>query len=731
MDGGSYQEKATALRPLDRSRRELVSLLEQTPPGSKQSEIARRRIELFDAQHDNTGSWKGEYFGRDMGDDLRERGFELDADGVLPVNEEDKQTHYMLVNMGELDRVNALGDHASGDRALEETTNGIRLRLGKVLDESQYEVYRYAGNDFSVRLKKVDREMAEQLTRALCGSVDITKALNTQDHAPIEASLASQSDMVDIINKLAPNEREALISDERPEGVAITVMKELLQQQNDRQKIESRMRRMQEIIEKEPDKASDFYDKYQKKILGELFREGNEKTPDFKTFLTRFTATNSEARSRLAMEEARRQHAGRRESQQGINLALLELAAKEKLEGLELKDVKPRIIIPLEAQQEKRFEPPKPTRGFVLIEEKRAIYEKLKQAGAEPEDTELAQLDYEIERANRDRMTGLAERGRMFHALESGLEQGKTISSIYIDMAFLKYFDKEGNGETGNVAIKKAAELLDGIAADASKKGIQVEVYRVGGDEFAFSVIGGDAEAVSDVLEMIRDRELNAPAISLQGDKALGDYYKQKLHINFGTFGPMNQIDIKEYLKKNNIPIDAEPGSPEERNKIAEYAIRIADKQLEIQKGENRIRLLIEKINDAKNKKISEDEYHQLLKYSQKAIFGKAGEEFIDQLANNPEDITNEKILKFVIDNIKIKNRKKDAYETSIDRFIDQFAHEMYFEQQIKGLQSKLESTRSLLQEAKDENSHLREQIQRLEEEIRSIAEIKERILRA
>ena len=76
MDGEIRQEKPAALRQRDRSRSELVRLRDELPPESKKRKIMDGRLELFDAQHDNTGSWKGDYFGRDMVEDLTKRGFE-------------------------------------------------------------------------------------------------------------------------------------------------------------------------------------------------------------------------------------------------------------------------------------------------------------------------------------------------------------------------------------------------------------------------------------------------------------------------------------------------------------------------------------------------------------------------------------------------------------------------------------------------------------------------------
>ncbi len=728
MDGEIRQEKAVSAALRDRSRSELLKLRESLPADSKERQVMDKRLELSDAQHDNTGSWKGEYFGRDMREDFVARGLEAGADGKLPTSAEDAKTHYLLVNMGELDRVNAMGDHSSGDKALETTAKGVRDTLGAFLKAEQFDVYRTAGNDFSVRLKNVDRPTAERITRALCGEVSLSSI--GQDPAPIEASLASQSDLVELINALDSSDREAFLTTEKPESPSIGVVKELLQQQNDRQKTESRMRRMQSMIDKQPDKAAEFYEKYQRKVLGPMFRQAGdqEETPDFQTFKERFSTADTEARHRSAENEARRQYAGRREIQRGIDRALSERAAKQTLGVTGFPEKIPdELETPVTEKEANGYEPPKPTRGFEAIASKRKQVEELKAAGADTHDIELASLDAEIEAANRDTLTGLAQRGRMFKHLEAGLEEKKPVGVVYIDMAFLKYFDKEGNGQTGNIAIKKGAEMLDEIAAEASGEGIAVEAYRVGGDEFAFSVVGGDASSIERVKALIVQRQEAAAEIPLQGDSALGKFYKQKLSFNFGSFGPLDVDGMRKLVQENGLPLQAEHGSPEERNELSEYALRFADKQLEIQKGYNRIALLVaEKQQAAKNGDASR--YEQLLKYSQKAIFGAEGEALINQVSTMDE-VPSEQVLKYVIDQLKKKGAAKENYEQSIDRLIDERVRELYFEQQINGLKHQIGEMQQKLAKTEGENVELKKKVAELEEEVKNVSNLKQRIL--
>jgi GGDEF domain-containing protein len=728
MDGEIRQEQKTVAAKRDNSISELVSMRETLPDGSKERQIVDKRIELSKAQHDNTGSWKGEYFGRDIRDGLVERGLEPGPDGKLPTRPEDLSTHFLLVNMGELDRVNAMGDHSSGDKALEATAKGIRDTLKAFLKDDQFDVYRTAGNDFSVRLKQLDRTATEQITRALCGKVDLSGI--GQDAAPIEASLASQSDVVDVLNGLEPSDRDTFLSAEKPEGPTIGVLKELLQQQNDRQKTESRMRRMQEMIDKDPANAGEFYEKFQRKVLGPIFHQaGDEKdTPDFDVFMARFGAADSEVRHRGAENEARRQYVSRRESQRGIDRALGERAAAQTLGVTGFPKKIPDLDeIPLTEKSENGFVPPKPTRGFQAIAEKRKHAKDLKASGADALDIELAELDAEIEAANRNPPTGLAERGRMFKQMQDGLEAGKPIGVVYIDLAFLKYFDKEGNKATADIAINKAAELLDGIASDASKEGILVEAYRVGGDEFAFAITGGGDDAVERVKEMLRDRQKEAAPIPLQGEGALGKFSKQKLSFNFGSLGPLDLEGMRKLIKENGLPMESKPDTEEERNELAEYALRFADKQLEIQKGYNRIGLLIaeKRAGEAAGDMAR---YEQLLKYSQKAIFGAEGEALIKQLSTSAE-VPGEQVLKFVIDQLKKKGAAKENYEQSIDKLIDERVRELYFEQQINGLKHQLTVLEGELSKTKGENVQLKQKVAELEQEVQNVSNLKQRIL--
>ncbi len=757
-------EKKLALAEQDlESARGSTGSEEELPKAMRSVEIAKKRIELFNAQHDNTGVWKGEYFGRDLRKSFDAGGFEPGPDGKVPGSPEDINTHFILVNMGELDRINTLGDHTSGDKALTATARAIEGRISKRLAEtlgsqvdvsSYYDIYRTAGNDFSVRLKNVPAALAHEITLLLSGSVDLADAVPGQEAAPVEASMISQSEIVSVLNGLAPEERERFskLSVGERSGAAIGAVKEFLQQQNDIQKVESRFNRLAEKIRSGAPDAADFYDKFQKKALeGLLKREGDPTVLPFATVTERLRELGAldnsedwrESRTRLAKQEARRQASDRRRSARNLDKTLADAAAKLRLEVPLTQDDVTAGALPESANPE-AFTPPQDTRGQLRIRELETIYETAQTQS--PAEAELAQLNLEIEKANRDTLTGLNTRGRLFKQLETGMASGKAMTAMYIDMAFLKYFDKEGGSETGNIAIRKAGELLDTLAADLQKQMIAetgeadlvVEAYRIGGDEFSLAVTGGGADTAARLSRLLRDREKASGAIPLQGEKALGAFYSQKLSFNFGTMGPLTETALRDLLKQNGIPLKAED-DPKAREELAEYALKFADKQLEYQKGFNRILLLVrEKLNG----ELSGDsgKFDQLQKYSEKALFGEDGKKLVEEIAAklkaDPEASVQEQVMQFVVDKIRVKSENASKHSEALDRAIDERVRELYFDQQIRGMQELIKSLERQLVESSTankalsgENETLKMQIKALEQEVQTVAGLREKIL--
>ncbi len=706
----------------------------QWPAEAPSEEVGQKRRELAKAKLDNTGVWKGPYFGRDLKNLLEERNLEDGPEGKIAKTNEDQTTHFILVNMGELDRLNAGGDHTVGDNALKATADAIKKQLAGKVAEGDYDIYRTAGNDFSVKLKNTDVAVARQLALALSGKVDLSHI--KQEAAPVEASLMSQSDLVDVLNGLEDGDRQAFMDEEDKAGESINIVKELLQQQNDIQKIEMRFRRMEEKLAEGDAAAEPFYKEFQSKVFSGALGVANLEYADFVKKLKEMGYGDParadeyrEAKHRLALKDARRQYQDRRGEASGVEKILVEEAAKKALSEAEATGSREGKTVPPEAQQEAAFTAPEDTRGKKLVAQKEAEYASSK--------TELAYLDLEIEKAKRDTLTGLAERGAMFGNLSEGLKNKEQMSLVFIDMAFLKYFDKEGGRETGNIAIKKAAELLDKLAAEVSTDGLKVEAYRIGGDEFALGILGGTPSKVAELQKLLVKKQLEAPPIPLQGKQAAGTYYKQKLSFNYGVFGPKNLDEAKAFMQEKGIKLHSEPGSDDEREEVVEFALKLSDKQLEIQKGVNRITLLTEELRAAKASGDS-GKFDQLIKYSQKGIFGKKGEKLIRELAEKPSGDGVERVLRFVVDAIREKSSKREGYENSLDKIIDEKVKELYFDQQLEGMRDAIQQLQTELAAANTknetlhaENQQLRMQIAELQQEVQSVAGLRQKILSA
>src|SRR5947207_2594820 len=84
-------------------------------------DVARKEKELFLWQQDTTGALKGDRFGADLRAQFELLGGRELADG--------ERSHVLLINMGELDRLNESGDHALGDKALELTFVRIQEQI--------------------------------------------------------------------------------------------------------------------------------------------------------------------------------------------------------------------------------------------------------------------------------------------------------------------------------------------------------------------------------------------------------------------------------------------------------------------------------------------------------------------------------------------------------------------------------------------------------------------------
>jgi GGDEF domain-containing protein len=552
------------------------------------------------------------------------------------------------------------------------------------------------------------------------------------------------------VNKLEEKPESAGLTDE---GILIDAMREKLQTLSDVAKIESRTLHMVEKIreagkdQNAEARVKEFYETFIKKSIGSVFRvDPSTESAEYVAFRNlledkrAFDVPPPEEWTHFlaerALDGAFEQLKARRAVGRKIEIDLARMVADEVLNRQE--EFGRDVFTEQTPSSLRGFVEPGDTKGKEILNEKKKIAEQqAKKDTSDPitgEESEGAQLDYQIELAKRNEQTGLNGRGVYFETMEAGFESGRSVTTVAIDMAFLKYFDKEGGPKTGNMAILKTADILDKIAIEQTKDGIEVAAYRTGGDEFALTIIGASDEAVRKIVESVRDAARNAGRIP-PSPGAKATYSPEVLQFNFGIRRTESVAALKEELSKAGIelPENASAGV------AADYLQRLADKEIDIQKGVDRILFLLtrkfEEIQTGEKRN-----YEQLAGYSQKAIFKEDGNEFIAKLVaeftkpkkdedgneipkNIEEEIKNmkEEVVMFVLDEIKKKSADKKHLGAELDRLIEDAVKIQYLENRIGELEY-------VIRDLRMSNLHSSSALLAAEEELSSIKRLRARI---
>lgn len=730
--------------------------------GQMKLEAAEKRRELFSRERDQTGCWKRDRLGRDMARDMRDRSWERDEEDQLSITEEDKRTHLLLINMGELDRLNSSGDHALGDAGLsltaEEVEHVVRDVLGRdpvFRDERRlaeaYDLYRHSGNDFAVNLRAVEEDAAQEIQMRLAGQrVDISRAKSGEEPVPLSVSRVTRADGLALLNGLDKTPAEAGVQDQT---AVINAMLEMAQTLNDVSKVEIRSRRVVEKIltarSSEDEKAAeDFYEKFMKKSLGAAFRtEGGADILGFQAFKRLAeqkrafpfpsAAEWSHFVTEKSLESAFQQLKARRSQGRELDLAIARKVAKDVMGRRE--DFGTASSSQPAETKTADWIPPEETNGKKEIYQQTALAAESQNRAREGEKAalraELDQIALETEKAKRDERTGLFNRGMYFETLESVLKSGRPISTVMIDMAFLKYFDNEGGPQAGNVAIEKAAEILDRAAQALTDEKLKVQAYRVGGDEFALTLVGGDDATAREAMRLIEQSARKAGRLPGQPGASRPGYKPESLQFNFGVRTARDASSFASELEDAGIRL-SKKGTKKEVDELAEYLTRLADKEVEIHKGLNRLMLLTVRTLEAENGD-SRGNLEALTAYSQKAIFGETGKakvaEFAARLKNTsdrPAELRriDAEALEFVIQQIDKKHEGAGNYENSLDKRLEDAVRIRYFEDRIRHLEEEMSVLRLQLDRERGQNEQLRNQMAAAEYEMRSIVQLRQRI---
>lgn len=734
--------------------------------------IAEKRLRLFENEHDPTGAWKGKRFGRDIAK-IFDHEFTAEAHGKLVPTEELKQTHMLVVSMGELDRLNREGGHKLGDGAMALTHQQIAKNVEAMILQQdpdilpeelakRYDVYRTGGNEFSVIMRGVT---APEGLQGLAVSFDRVGAVSEMNKGveapPLITNAVSMEEVYEVLNTVrhkGPMGDFLSWESGRKTRVAVDIVKDIALTENDIRKTRQRLDRFVGLIAKvkaggDEKPANNFYDQYLKKGLGTVF-SGEEE------IMSSFSEAKSTLEQMGAFDESWKPEWQKEKEQISLDQGLSHFRKDKEadrtgewnLQKHVAEKVKRRYLAGEYATSTPKssavFEAPKPTSGALVLAEKRQAVDLAKEAAEgghnllKTKQAEIASLDLQIESARRDGMTGLEERGALYEGLEDALARNQKVATLFIDMAFLKYFDKVGGREVGDNAIKKAAQILDEVAQDPKWKEkypeASIKAYRYAGDEFTLIVEGADESAIKEIREEINNRADMAgevPATEMDGA-----YVPTKLSFNVGSSFAEGANDLEQRVQELDLPLHGEPGSKERINQLAEYAIRFADKEIDISKAMDRFKQLLELINV----RGLEDSYtQQIIAYSQKAIFGKVGQDKVEAWASKLSEGDDEAVmreaeldlLEFTIQQKDAELKEKHEQDREIETRIERHIREQYFERQISGLNASIQRLENSIAKIEGENVVLRQALNQqkmtYEEERDKISGLRDRVMGA
>ncbi|MFA4953965.1 MAG: hypothetical protein WC641_01480 [Patescibacteria group bacterium] len=708
-------------------------------------EVAEKERELFFWERDVTGAAKADKFYVDLRQRVGELGLQRVESGELDIPEKTAQDSLLIVNLSELDRLNDSGDHNLGDIGLEQTfahisrtvVEHLRTQLKDASEEeimAHHEIYRISGNDFGVHLKEVSPALGQAIMRDLNSAPFKLEGYPDEDPVPLVAVGLDFENAARTL-ELLPTREEGDVGRE-----LVKVLREKAQTFSDYEKIRSRFGRVAEKIMHPSGRleAREFYDKYLKKSLGVVF--GGNEALDFDGFRAKLQENGAleddgdevkrENWKNRAFHLARDQAIALFKSRNAENLAamsgILERAVSELESGSGLTFNEAEKFKPQLEQGEvgenlavredlERF---RQKTEFLGRTESEVLLEGLEKKLAETEDLEeddphrkIAQLDAQIAKAQRS--GALFGRGKLFMQLEKGLVE-KEPSVISIDMAFLKYFDKEGGTRTGEAAIGTAMRILDFAKREFKAKHpeIQAEAYRVGGDEFVLYVESDRDEHLKEIANLVDAARRKAGPIPAHPG-ALPTYQPEFLHFNLGI------------ATARRAP--GEASKDRDVHRESNDVLREADKQIEGPKALERFALLLQLGLRADKAPLEQKaalsmKFTTLSAYSEKAL-GRDGRrllyawlEEIKQGKSDLAEVLRTKAMPYVSEALKNKGKHEIMDEKVTDEILERVIEGEINEQRIAELEQGIEDFAARLGAEHGATRELQKQVSAIKE---------------
>lgn len=726
----------------------------------------RLNMESLDFENDMTGVAKGEKFGQDL-----RRLFDQLSDEQGNVDGRQAEKYQILqINMGELDRLNKIGGHDLGDKTLAATAEKVYEVVHRVVADKlkerggdpsfepaddYFEVYRTAGNDFSVLLKNMDASVAQEVLRIFQDEMMGKMLLESQPQDPGVPLAATHLNLKSVAD-FWPQAKQSAGTSINPERLFVISAMEQSQILNDIEKNRTRVERILEVKESmSPEEAKKFYDEFLKKSLGNLFDASlSNKTLEYEDFMRSLQEKNGEYLAPF-IEVALVAFRERSREQKDFSIKLTEFVIKNKRqEGVLLLDADKMFGSAdngkdngrefTEVRSEEDFlDQYAPTTGELMLSKLTNEKKRLESMSQNDPDNKLlsvrlkkAQAELNYQAVRRERSTGLYGRGMFYKNIEGSLEGKFPVSVIAIDMAFLKYFDKEGGRKTGNTAIKTAARILDRVISQLPES-MKAEVYRVGGDEFSISLQTDDQEIIRRIQQEIAQagREVVVPAT----DKALTYKYRpESLLFNFGSFSATNVPSFRKQMTEAGFvfkhPEDTALGIKE----VSDLLAKIADRQVEIEKTIQRFMFLaVRRLEEVDGHGRGNLEFLQ--DYSMKAIGGEKG---VKQVNFWVEDMRSRiaaggsrdwaelqrQVLDYVITQSMEEQRAQESRGEFVDKLMEGAAREQFLMQRMNQLQRMIDDLSRDLGRVNAENSDLKQRISELQQEKETVVGLRQKI---
>ncbi len=763
-------------------------------------EEANLDLETFDLTHDPTGALKRETIGTDLAEQLSER-IAVEGEPVPDVGAPELITPILLVNMGELDRLNKVSPDF-GNEALTRLADVISRKVEEGLGEvaqgkpkTFYKLYRADNNSFMIRFtEKIPADLARSIQKSLSAPAgerwgdgeDLFEDKGV-DSPPVIA------DMVSIEETLA-DLPPSLRTSGKAETYAVGALKDVLFTMQDAQKIVSRVDRMRHAIAADENKARDLYDKFLKKSLVGVFTMETgpqaihtpvETYEQFKDYLKSLDQQSAHAQAEIwetaygkVLGDLRLRYEGDAKYVKRIQNFVAEKVKEDRAISIEERrsSVPPGAELPPDVpnggfEEPSRDDATEGLRAFAgLRTELGLMQDNLEKARAQSaseqeisrleQATRIAEKTLNREYASRDAATGLELRRPLFERLESALKDpSKRVANVSMDMGFLKYFDVVGGRETGDLAILKAAETFQQVRDEFSKDGMEVSLHRLGGDEFGMTVVGESTLSAKAFKRRLRDlqaellRKVETAGRIPAKRGAKQGYYATDISLGVGIHfyedGAAALNEDKKYELTTKPPegmaVDESPAHESwRRNKRAEHLVKVADKVMEFQKASNRLKLMLEKIDQIEtikqkphaDEELRREEEHlkQLLRFSDKAIFGSKGRAQLDVwrerliAGESPEDLDGD-IHSFVWERMDETFQQEQSERKDLERHVEYAVRIEYLNGRIDELQAKLEealgSTDALKERREREQQALRGKLKSAEEDLEELKSIR------